>query len=296
VGERGHILTSDDRGQSWLQAKRVPVQALLTGVCFLDAQRGIAVGHDETILTTSDAGNTWSLAHYAPEKQQPLLDVYCGQGGRAIAVGAYSTYYESTDGGAHWSLRAPPLVAPTANNAAVNAAGAQSAGSKYEDDIPQDYHFNRIVSASATRLYIAAEAGHVYRSDDAGVSWIALPSPYEGSFFGALALSEDEVLLFGLRGRLFRSMDAGNTWQRIETRTTAMLNDGVRLSDRSVAIVGLSGVVLISNDGAHTFELREQADRKGLSAVLPATPGALAIVGEGGTRVLSIAAASASSQ
>jgi photosystem II stability/assembly factor-like uncharacterized protein len=75
-----------------------------------------------------------------------------------------------------------------------------------------------------------------------------------------------------------------------------MLNDGVRLSDRSVAIVGLSGVVLISNDGAHTFELREQADRKGLSAVLPATPGALAIVGEGGTRVLSIAAASASSQ
>ena len=304
VGERGHILTSDDRGRSWGQAKRVPVQALLTGVCFFDARRGIAVGHDEAILSTSDAGESWSLKHYAPEKQQPLLDVYCGEGGHAIAVGAYSSFYESRDGGATWSLRAPPLVSakpvPTTQRAGSkrhapadpgNAASSDGvainpapSAATYDDDIPQDYHFNRIIAASATRLYIAAEAGHLYRSDDAGGSWVELPSPYSGSFFGALALSNNDVLVFGLRGNLFRSSDAGNTWQRIETHTTAMLNDGVRLNDSSIVIVGLSGVVLTSHDDGRTFKLHQQPNRKGASAVWPIGAGAVEIVGEGGAR------------
>ena len=296
VGERGHILTSDDRGRSWAQARRVPVQALLTGVCFFDARRGIAVGHDEAILSTSDAGETWALKHYAPEKQQPLLDVYCGEGGHAIAVGAYSSFYESRDGGATWSLRAPPLVSakpvaavqrasPNRHAPADQGDGASTpSAATYDEDIPQDYHFNRIIAASATRLYIAAEAGHIYRSDDAGASWMELPSPYSGSFFGALALSDNEVLVFGLRGNLFRSSDAGNTWQRIETHTTAMLNDGVRLNDSSIAIVGLSGVVLTSNDDGRTFKLHQQPNRKGASAVWPIGAGAVEIVGEGGAR------------
>ena len=57
-----------------------------------------------------------------------------------------------------------------------------------EDEIGGDFHLNRIVGASGSRLYIAAEAGHLYRSDDAGRTWNELPSPYEGSFFGVLPL------------------------------------------------------------------------------------------------------------
>src|SRR5688500_13031183 len=50
VGERGHVLLSDDRGSSWRQAKSVPTRIMLTAVFFIDAQYGWAVGHDETIL------------------------------------------------------------------------------------------------------------------------------------------------------------------------------------------------------------------------------------------------------
>ncbi|MCA1733570.1 MAG: hypothetical protein LC732_08200, partial [Acidobacteria bacterium] len=45
VGERGLILISEDRGQTWTQV-RVPTRATLTGVWFHDRQRGWAVGHD----------------------------------------------------------------------------------------------------------------------------------------------------------------------------------------------------------------------------------------------------------
>ncbi len=282
VGERGHVLFSDDRGASWKQAEKVPTRALLTGVCFADAQRGVAVGHDEVIIVTADAGNTWDRVHYAPEAQQPLLDVWCGDG-RAIAVGAYSSYYTSEDGGRTWVPRkfeAAPLVPPP--------AAATSAGeSQYEDDLPADYHLNRIAVASSSRFYIAGEAGRLYRSDDAGLTWLELPSPYEGSFFGITPLAGDTVLAYGLRGNLYRSDNAGASWERVSTDTVAMLNDAVSMNG-SVAVVGLSGTVLLSTDQARKFSLLQQPDRRGISAAIATGPGTLVTVGEGGVKIITL--------
>lgn len=292
VGDRGHILWSDDEGRTWTQAAGVPTRALLTGVCFSDASHGIAVGHDEVALTTSDAGQHWSRTHYAPQAQQPLLDVWCGPGGRAIAVGAYNTYLSSEDGGASWSERkfaAQPLR-PAAKSAATPATKPVGSGAKdadQADDVPGGgYHLNRIVGPSASRLYIAAEAGHLYRSDDGGSSWVELPSPYEGSFFGVLPLAGDALLAYGLRGNLFRSQDAGASWERIETGTVAMLDGGVSAGQERVAVVGLSGVVLVSQDAGKSFRLLQQADRKGLSAATVVGGKTLVTVGEAGVKSL----------
>jgi photosystem II stability/assembly factor-like uncharacterized protein len=280
VGDRGVIVLSDDHGASWQQAASVPVQALLTGVCFLDARHGIAVGHDAVILTSADAGSSWHLAHYDPQAQGPLLAVWCGAGGRAIAVGAYSAFFASGDGGASWSQI---KFAPAPGRAAPAAAGrGEEAGG--------GYHLNRIVAGDGTRLYIAAEAGHLYRSEDLGGGWLALASPYEGSFFGVLPLGGDVLLAFGLRGNLFRSEDAGLSWRRLETGTVAMLNDGVRLDDRSVAIVGLSGVVLVSTDNGRSFRLRQQADQAGLAAANATSATSLAAVGDYGAERIELSA------
>ncbi|MCD7083180.1 hypothetical protein LRQ11_32305, partial [Pseudomonas sp. MAFF 311095] len=43
VGDRGHILYSDDQGSTWTQAK-VPTRQLLTAVFFVDDKQGWAVG------------------------------------------------------------------------------------------------------------------------------------------------------------------------------------------------------------------------------------------------------------
>src|SRR5262249_15019639 len=154
-----------------------------------------------------------------------------------------------------------------ATDKVAKTSGARSADAAAADQ-PSDFHLNRIVGASGSRLYIAAEAGHLYRSDDAGKTWVELPSPYEGSFFGILPLDDDSLLAYGLRGHLFRSDDGGHTWRQIEVGTDAMLNDAIRLPQNGVAVVGLSGAVLLSHDGGQTFSLRQQADRKGLSALL----------------------------
>jgi photosystem II stability/assembly factor-like uncharacterized protein len=287
VGDRGIIVLSDDRGRSWVQALDVPTQALLTGVCFLDAGHGVAVGHDEVILTTADAGRSWQRTHYAPDAQRPLLDVWCGSGGHVIAVGAYSAYFTSEDGGASWAAgrlaAAPPRNARSPDSMPAAAVGGAAGGG---------YHLNRIVPAGASRLYIAAEAGHLFRSDDGGANWRELSSPYEGSFFGVLPLPGEAVLAFGLRGNLYRSEDAGSSWRRIETGTVAMLDGAARFDER-VAIVGLSGVVLVSHDQGRSFTLVQQSDRAGLSAAVPVGEAELAAVGENGAKVISLSDASA---
>jgi photosystem II stability/assembly factor-like uncharacterized protein len=298
VGERGHVLASDNRAQTWSQAAGVPTQEMLTAVCFSDETHGVAVGHDEIALVTSDAGNSWQTTHYAPDARQPFLDVMCN-GSDVIAVGAYGTYFTSNDRGVTWAERkfeAQPAPAPAKKGGRAAGAGsapsiAAAEGRFATDEIGGDYHLNRIVGASGSRLYIAAEAGHLYRSDDAGKTWTELPSPYEGSFFGILPLDGESLLAYGLRGRLFRSDDGGSSWRRITVSSDAMLNDAIRLPQNGVAVVGLSGTLLLSKDGGESFVLHQQPDRKGLSALLGLGVSELITVGEAGIKAIPLEAA-----
>ncbi len=277
VGDRGIIVLSDDAGRSWVQAQAVPTQALLTGVCFFDAAHGIAVGHDQSVLASADAGRTWTLVHRDPAAPGPLLDVWCGPSGRALAVGAYGTFLVSGDAGATWQAR---------EFHAEPAARAAAPRHDREADTQGGFHLNRITAAASGTLYIAAEAGHLYRSDDAGEHWRELASPYEGSFFGVLPLDGAALLAYGLRGNLFRSGDGGASWRRLESGTLAMLDGGTRTGPGGVVLVGLTGVVLVSTDGGMSFALHQQRDHAGIAAVLALPDGRLAIAGEDGVHTL----------
>jgi photosystem II stability/assembly factor-like uncharacterized protein len=281
VGERGHVLYSDDEGRTWTQVA-VPGSANLTAVFFNDAQHGCAVGHVETILCTWDGGDSWELVHLAPEEQQPLLDVWFADRERGLAAGAYGVIYTTADGGRVWSQ------VPFQPAALPGAAKVEPAPDDMEADVDLgfEFHLNAIARGPDRRVYIGAEAGRLFRSDDDGAGWRELPSPYDGSYYGVLPLDADTLLAFGLRGNLFRSEDGGMRWTKIETGTITLLNAGARVGSDGVAIVGMAGVVLVSRDGGRSFTLHQQDDRKALSAVLPSGDGELIVAGEGGVRRL----------
>ena len=294
VGERGHILLSTDSGATWRQAP-VPVNANLTAVQFSDARHGWAVGHDEVILATVDGGEHWSLRHYAPARQQPLLGVWFDGAGHGVAIGAFSTVYRSTDGGLTWEYTAfapEPLPPPPGGRHAVKAAPAAAHDAMKEDEGVSQPHLNAIAADTAGRLYVAGEAGQLFRSDDGGRRWYTLASPYNGSFFGVLPLGGDALLAFGLRGHLYRSEDAGRSWSELDSGTTALLAGATRLADGTIVVVGLAGAVITSHDGGHRFELLQQPDRKAFDAVAAVPGGALA-VGEAGARLIHLPSAAA---
>lgn len=281
VGERGHILYSADAGKTWTQAP-VPASANLTAVYFADEQHGWAVGHVETILATSDGGESWQLVHFEFENPQPLLDVCFADALRGVAVGAYGVVYTTTDGGAVWSqVPFEPAPLPGAEKVELSADEMEAA-----IDLGFEFHLNAIARGPGSRMYLGAEAGRLFRSDDGGAHWRELPSPYDGSFHGVLPLEGDALLAFGLRGNLFRSEDGGESWTAIQTGTTALLNSGARIDSATVVIVGMAGVILVSRDGGRSFTLTQQDDRKAISAVVPSGDGALIVAGEGGARRL----------
>lgn len=264
VGDRGHVLFSDDNGASWVQAT-VPTKQMLTAVFFIDEKHGWAVGHDAQILFTSDAGATWTKQFEDLEREAPLLDIWFKDRNNGYAVGAYGALLETTDGGANWEDVSDRM------------------------DNEDAYHLNAIVEVKDSGLFVVGEQGVMFRSPDWGQTWETLESPYEGSLFGALGTNESATLLaYGLRGHLFRSSDFGSTWQPIKLNTENNgplefgLADGSRLPDGSVVVVGHGGTVLKSTDNGQTFTVTNRADRLSLAGVAAMENGNLILVGQGG--------------
>jgi photosystem II stability/assembly factor-like uncharacterized protein len=184
---------------------------------------------------------------------------------RGYAVGAYGAFYETTDGGAKWSVR------------------------KITQD---DRHFNAILDLGKGRLLILGEAGTILRSGDSGVTWQPVPSPYKGSFFSGLVAGDGSVLAFGLRGRIYRSADGGTTWTQIPDATEAALMSGTLAADGAVMLAGNSGTLLMSRDNGQTFAPLATGTRGALAKALPEpSSGSILLFGEAGARRLAPATA-----
>jgi photosystem II stability/assembly factor-like uncharacterized protein len=267
VGDRGHILFSDDAGASWTQAK-VPTRQLLTAVSFADEKHGWAVGHDALILATSDGGETWTQQYENREGEVPLLDVWFENAQHGFATGAYGVLLETTDG-QNWEDISDRL------------------------DNEDGSHLNAIAEIDGSGLFIVGEMGGMFRSADMGETWERVESPYQGSFFGVVGGVEPGVVVaFGLRGNLFRSADFGDSWQAIELlddgdAVESGLADGNRLADGRIVVVGHGGTVLSSDDSGKTFTLFSRPDRRSLSGVVANPEGNLVLVGQSGVRVVS---------
>ena len=263
VGDRGHILFSDDQGNTWTQA-RVPTRQLLTAVFFVDDKRGWAVGHDAQILASNDGGATWSKQFEDLAREAPLLDVTFLDAQHGFAVGAYGALLETRDGGQHWQDAAERL------------------------DNPDQMHLNGIAQIKDAGLFIVGEQGSMFRSSDSGQSWSKLNGPYEGSLFGVIGTAQPQTLLaYGLRGNLFRSTDFGDSWQPIELKAARGnlefgLASATLLDDGSLVLVGNGGSVLRSIDDGQSFTVYNRADRIALAGVSGLANGGLLLVGQGG--------------
>ncbi|AEB86195.1 WD40/YVTN/BNR-like repeat-containing protein [Alicycliphilus denitrificans] len=279
VGQRGHILFSDDAGKTWQQAA-VPVSSDLVAVHFPSAQKGWAVGHDGVILHSQDAGKTWVKqldgrmagqrmpAYYAQlaasgalgpadesaklldevnriagqGAENPFLDVWFADEKTGFAVGAFNLIFRTQDGGQSWE----PWFHRTVN--------------------PNRLHLYA-VRQMAAGWFIVGEQGLVLKLDAAGKRFEALDTAYRGTFFGVLG-SGPAVVVFGLRGNAFRSTDAGAHWTKVETGLQDGVTAGAVCRDGSLVLASQSGRILKGDSGAEHFSTLKLAQPVPASAVL----------------------------
>ncbi len=282
VGERGHIILSDDEGNSWRQAS-VPVSVTLTAVCFADELNGWATGHRGAILATADGGETWNLqldgngvaAALLKDAQardpqlvmsaerlvedgadKPLLAIHCQSASQALAVGAFGMAVMTRDGGQSWQGLSAVLEATS------------------------ERHLNYLLEHD-DGLYIAGEMGGLFRLDQQGHAH-NLDEPYEGSFFALTDTRDGNLLAFGLRGHLFRSSDTGQSWQPVMLDATQSLTAGTRLPDGRVLITDVSGTGWLSDDNGHSFSRVRPERQYPFTALLPIADGRVLAVGQRG--------------
>ncbi len=277
VGDRGHILYSDDQGSTWTQAK-VPTRQLLTAVYFVDDKQGWAVGHDAQILASTDGGATWTQQYQDLKREAPLLDIWFNDASHGLAVGAYGALIETTDGGKTWADVSDRL------------------------DNEDQYHLNAIAHIKDAGLFIVGEQGSMFRSSDDGQTWEKLEGPYEGSLFGVISTAQPQTLLaYGLRGNLYRSTDFGSTWEQVELNAARGalefgLSGATLLDDGAIVVVGNGGSVVVSHDDGVRFSVFNRPDRISLSSVTAAGNGNLILAGQGGVRVATPAGAEPTKQ
>lgn len=261
VGQRGHILFSDDAGRSWEQA-HVPISNDLVAVSFASPSHGWAVGHGGVVLNTEDGGLNWALqleggqtstliseyyqarigdeaypdAELMLEREevlvsfggtQPLMDVYFEDERNGYVVGIFNRLLRTRDGGNSWEPWGHRI------------------------DNPYELHFYSI-NAGADGLYITGEQGMVWRLDEAEQLFSAVETPYSGTLFGS-AVSDGLLVAFGMRGNAYLSVDQGQNWEHLNIDSVAGITDGVITDNGVIALVNLGGELIISANRGDSF-------------------------------------------
>ena len=286
VGQRGHIVYSDDAGMQWQQAQ-VPVSSDLVAVHFPTSAQGWAVGHDGVVLHSSDAGETWSrqfdgreigptlLAYYQrlaaarPDDEllatrvaearrmaeegadKPFLDVWFENDHVGYIVGAFNLIFRTDDGGLTWT----PWLDRTDNPGALNLYALRPVGNQ---------------------LFIVGEQGLVLKLDPAVEHFHAIPTPYNGTYFGITG-KPGAVLVFGLRGNAYRSVDGGRQLEQGRLGLPVSITASTVTADGRIVLLSQAGHVLVSVDDGASFKLQPQ---NGLAPVA----GALVSAGITGAR------------
>jgi photosystem II stability/assembly factor-like uncharacterized protein len=266
TGIQGHILWSEDDGETWTQAQ-VPVRSSILDIHFPTPDKGWAVGHEGLILHSVDAGKTWEkqydglrygtegLAYYQKlalqyprdpyysylvEEMQfaieqgadkPLFKVYFHSDTHGHAFGAYGMLLRTRDGGQNWEH----VLHATENDSF--------------------YHlFDFAPLPEPGRFFIAGEAGLLMIGDSNRRKAVRVENvPWEGSFFTSVAAADGRIVLGGLRGRLFSTADEGKSWSEAQKPASSSLVDSVRLADGRLVFAGMAGDLLVSSDHGTSF-------------------------------------------
>ena len=261
VGQRGHIVISDDGGATWRQSPS-PVSSDFTSVFFADAREGWAVGHDGVIVHSADRGETWQVqSSRRGGADKAFLDVWFADARSGYAVGADNLLFHTADGGKTWESWSDRADNPKSLNLhAVRFAGGA--------------------------LYIVGEAGLVLRLDSAKQRFTAVPVPYNGSFFGVADVG-GRVVAFGLRGNVWAS-DDGRTWSRLDAGLTSAVVAAARLPDGRLALADTGGRMAVS-DARRAFAPVQPKPPAPIAAMTAVGSGEFVLVGPRGASIARLA-------
>ena len=233
----GLVLAAPACGEPRSSPPEMLDDAALAGLFFLDADRGWAVGDRGVIWSTDDGGRHWRLADSPVNSRLESVHFVDPDHGWAVGGWIHPYTHQSTavvvrteTGGRRWQRVASPTLPGLKGVHFVDARRGWAVG-------------------HASPMY----GSGVFRSDDGGRSWTAIPSPQPLGWLCGTFRDLEGGVLGGLNG-------ATAVVARGEIQATQPPPPGW-LPFRDVAcsgslgwLVGDGGIVLRTSDGGHSWE------------------------------------------
>ena len=121
TGGRGTILKTEDGGKTWARkmarsdtpgrgGRRGGIRANLMGIQMINETTGFIAGSENTILKTTDGGETWvgsSERARVGETRNNLENIWFVSSTTGWVIGSFGTLLHTADGGENWEKRDP---------------------------------------------------------------------------------------------------------------------------------------------------------------------------------------------
>jgi photosystem II stability/assembly factor-like uncharacterized protein len=253
VGHDGVILHTADGGDTWQrQLDGRKANDLLVAAM----ERKVAA---EPASTAAKALLTEAQRYKDQGADKPFLDVWFSDAKNGYAVGAYNLIFRTEDGGTTWE----PWFDRTDNPKFFNlyairpVAGdlyiAGEAGLVLKLDaasqrfvaltVPYNGSFFGVAGAGSAVLVYGLR-GNVYRSDDAGKTWVKADAGLPAAIVGAAPAEGGAVLLADGGGRIAASTDGGRTFNKVVLKNPAPLTGFAPIGNDRFVLVGPRGATV----------------------------------------------------
>ncbi len=257
----------------WQLLSPTPTKYSLNSVSFPNAQEGWAVGHAQTILHTSNGGDTWEVQR--DEGQGMFSGVFFVDSLTGWTVG-WNSIYHTVDGGVTWEKQIKPSWPGDLNDVFfINHDTGWIVG--YYKIILRTTdggeHWNRIMSSTKEEKHFFSvcfadslhgfavggsfnytDPGLVMFSEDGGQSWVDKTPEGAKCFNKVTFVNANTAWICGNNGQLYKTTDGGNSWIDYSFNTYEEFND-IHFFDslRGALLLGIYGGVRLTFDGGETW-------------------------------------------
>jgi photosystem II stability/assembly factor-like uncharacterized protein len=264
----------------------------LFSACFVDDDRGWAVGDLGRIFHTVDGAATWEIQ--SAGTKQAFVATACVDSNHAWIAGQAGQMARTTDGGKTWTKMESGTerqllsiqFADARNGIAVGDFGTilrtvdggdtwttipVPADTRLPEDMigivePGDIVLYAVSYADPQHLAVVGEFGVILTSADGGLTFQSRESPVESTLFGVFLGAGGKGWAVGLEAVMLTTMDGGETW--VPTKVPTPPGFSLALYDVAISgstgwAIGNSGFILSSKDGGSTWDIVDVPSQMG---------------------------------
>ena len=201
--------TTPDEGWS---SQSSGVLAALTGVSFLDPERGWAIGRNGIVLATEDGGRTWTRQSLPTEmRQSRLRDLWILDQSRLLFLGEGSPPNSPAKGVSSFLVAQDIQSGDWRLHQFEKEKPAEEDERKREE--PREPLLQRFFFYDRRLGWACGETGAIQATVDGGRTWTKQESGTRKLLYAIAAIDERQIWIVGAGGTLLRTVDGGARWR-----------------------------------------------------------------------------------